>query len=202
MKHVSWLALLCMASFAASAATPAPNAAVTQCDRLASHPEDPDHVVPGVSSSKVDLPKAVAACEAEVKKQPDNMRIRYQYARALAYSGQTKLATEQMRLAADGGYRQAQFVFGLFIDRHRADAPTDICLVEQYWLKSARAGRQAARVIYVHHVLNGRFDACRVQASPADLKQLLDEAVANASEFYERLLIGDLKAQLAARSAS
>lgn len=200
MRHAPWLALLCMASFAAAAATPDP--AVTQCDRLASHPEDPDHVAPGVSSSKVDLPKAVAVCGAEIKKQPDNLRIRYQYARVLAYSGQSKLATEQMQIAADGGYPQAQFVYGLFIDRKRADAPTDICLVEQNWLKSARAGRQAARVIYVHHVLNGRFDACRIQASPADLKQLLDDAAANASEFYERLLIGDLKAQLAAQSAS
>lgn len=201
MKNVSWLALLCMASFAASAATPAADA-ITLCDRLAAHPEDPDHIGQGIPSSKVDLPKAVAACEAEVKKQPDNLRIRYQYARSLAYSGQSKLATEQMQIAADGGYRQAQFVYGLFIDRNRADAPTDICLVEQNWLKSARAGRQHARVIYVHHVLNGRFDACRIQASPADLKQLLDDATANASDFYERLLIGDLKAQLAARSAS
>lgn len=202
MKHVPFFVLLCAASLAASAATTASAPAITQCDRLASHPEDPDHIAPGIPSSKVDIPKAIAACEAEVRKQPDNMRVRYQYARALAYGGQTKPATQQMKIAADGDYRQAQFVYGLFIDRHRADAPTDICIAEQYWLKSARAGRQAARVIYVHHVLNGRFDPCRIQASPADLSQLLDAAAANAGEFYERLLIGDLKAQLAARSAS
>lgn len=201
MKKLSWGVLLCAMSFAVSAAMPAPDA-ITQCDRLASHPEDPDHIAPGVPSSKVDLPKAVAACEAEVKRQPDNLRIRYQYARSLAYSGQSKLATEQMRIAADGGYRQAQFVFGLFVDRNRPDAPTDVCLAEQYFLKSARGGRQAARVIYVHHVLNGRFDACRIEASPADLKQLLEDATANASEFYERLLIGELKGRLAARSQS
>lgn len=201
MKMLSWGVLLCAMSFAVSAATPAPDA-ITQCDRLASHPEDPDHIAPGVPSSKVDLPKAVAACEAELKRQPDNLRIRYQYARALAYSGQSKLATEQMRIAADGGYRQAQFVFGLFVDRNRPDAPTDVCLAEQYFLKAARGGRQAARVIYVHHVLNGRFDACRIEAAPGDLKQLLDDAAANASEFYERLLIGELKGRLAARSQS
>ncbi len=76
-----------------------------------------------------------------------------------------------------------------------------MCLVEQYWLKSARAGRQAARVSYVRHVLRGRFEGCRIQASRDEMTRLLDAARAQAKDYYERLLIEDLTAQLAASQA-
>ena len=106
-----------------------------------------------------------------------------------------------MRAAADAGNRQAQFVYGALISNRRENAPADMCLVEQYWLKSARAGRQAARVSYVRHVLRGRFEGCRIQASRDEMTRLLDEARAQAKDYYERLLIEDLTAQLAASQA-
>lgn len=179
-----------------------PAAGITACDRLASHPEDPDAVAPGVSSKVIDKAKTIAVCKADLEREPKNARLRYQYARVLAYDGQTKLATEEMKRAADDGHRQAQFVYGLFIDRKRPDAPTDVCVAETYFLKAAEAGRQAARLLYVQHVLDDKFTACRHQASPADLSRLLAAAGEDASEFYERLLVDDLKTRLAARSTS
>ncbi len=173
--------------------------AVTDCDRLASHPEDPDIVAPGVPSSKVDLPKAITACTTAVAEDPASGRARYQLARVLAYSGDATRAAAEMKRAADDGYRQAQFVYGLFIDRQRPGAPTDICLAEDYWLKAARNGRQAARVIYVQQVFRGRFDGCRVQASTTEIEQLLDAAAGEAGDFYERILIDELRDRLAER---
>lgn len=188
-------------------AKPAKNAGgsagqATDCDRLASHPEDPDIVAKGVPGASVDIPKALAACEAAVAAFPQDARQRYQLARILAYSGDTRRATQEMKLAADGGHRQAQFVYALFVDRGRPDAPSDPCVAEDYLLKAARAGRQAARVLYVERVFDGRFDGCRVQASNTELGQLLDVAAAEASDFYERLLIDELRDRLAERSAS
>lgn len=185
-----------------SAPTEAGVATVTDCDRLASHPEDPDVVAPGVPSAKVDLPKAVAACTAAVAADPTSARERYQLARVLAYSGDTTRAMAEMKRAADEGYRQAQFVYGLFVDRQRPGAPTDICVAEDYWLKAARNGRQAARVIYVQQVFRGRFDGCHVQASAAEIGQLLDAAAGEARDFYERLLIDELRDRLAERTTS
>lgn len=175
---------------------------VTRCDRLASHPEDPDAVALGVERRDIDLPKTIEACREDVERYPGNARVRYEYARVLAYDGQTKLATEEMRRSADAGHRQAQFVFGLFVDRNRADAPRDACLVEEYWLKSAKLGRQAARLSYVKHALDGKFESCSHRSTPADLRNLLDAATGEASGFYERLLIDDLADRLAARSRS
>lgn len=187
-------------SLAALLAATAPPESVTDCDRLAANPEDPDRIAPAVPREQADLPKAIAACEADVARNPGNARARYQLARVLFYSNETKRAVEEMKKSADAGYRQAQFVYGLLIDNKRPDAPADICVAEQYWLKSARAGRQAARVSYVRHVVKDKFAACRLGASPDELKQFLDAAAAESDNYYQRLLIEDLNEQLALRS--
>lgn len=188
--------------YAKPAAKPPVQPVATECDRLASHPEDPDRVAPGVPGSRVDVATALAACAAEVARHPDDPRQRYQYARVLAYSGDGRRASAEMKRAADEGYRQAAFVYGLFVDRGRPDAPTDICVAEDYWLRAARAGRQAARVIYVRSVFRGRFATCPVQASATEIGQLLEAAAADARDFYERLLIDELRDRLAERTAS
>lgn len=185
-----------------AAAGPRAEVTVTDCDRLASHPEDPDIVAPGVPGSKVDVPGAIAACTAAVERDPANARLRYQFARVLAYGGDTARAALEMKRAADDGHRQAQFVYGLMIDRQRPGAPTDICIAEDYWLKAARNGRQAARLIYVQQVFRGRFDGCPVQASVTEFGQLLEAAAAEARDFYERLLIEELRDRLAERSST
>jgi hypothetical protein len=180
-------------------ASTVPADAVTECDRLAANPEDPDRVAPGVPREEVRLEAAIAACEADTARDPSNTRQRYQLARVLFYAGETERAAREMRAAADAGSRQAQFVYGLLISNRREHAPSDICLVEQYWLKSARAGRQAARVSYVRHALRGLFDGCRIQASQEEMTDLLARAQGAANNYYERLLIEDLTEQLAAR---
>lgn len=190
-----WRAVLTFVAFlgttAAYGAT-TPSAAVTDCDRLAANPEDPDRLLPGLTREQMNLPAAIAACEAEIARQPSQQRLRYQLARSLFYAGQNERAVVEMRKAADADYRQAQFVYGAMISNGRDKAPTDICITERYWLSSARAGRQAARISYVRHVLKGRFDKCKVQASPQEMRNFLSSAAAEARDYYERLLVEDL----------
>jgi hypothetical protein len=68
-------------------------------------------------------------------------------------------------------------------------------------LKAARNGRQAARVIYVQQLFRGRFDGCLVHASATELGQLLEKAAGEARDFYERLLIDELRDRLAERTS-
>ncbi|HEU0224839.1 MAG TPA: hypothetical protein VFR29_05350 [Steroidobacteraceae bacterium] len=177
--------------------SPAPGGAPsTECDRLASNPEDPDRAAPGVERADIDLARAIASCEAELAAHPEDARARYQLARVLFYAGQTGRAADEMKAAADAGYRQAQFVYGLLVSRRRDDAPADICVAERYWLLAARNGRQAARVSYVRHFLNGRFAGCEVQADAAEMRSFLDQAAAAAGNYYEGMLIEDLAERL------
>lgn len=202
MKFIHVMVAALFATALSTITMAAADPVITACDRLAAHPEDPDHVGVGVRTQNVDLPKAVVACRTELEKQPGNQRIRYQYARVLAYSGQWDAAALEMKKAADAGYRQAQFVYGLFIDRGRPGTPRDACLAGEYWLKAAHAGRQAARVQYVHDHLDGKFAACANPASIDEMQELMAAASSEAREFYERMLIGDLQKRIAAHSSN
>lgn len=170
----------------------------TECDRMTSNPEDPDRVAPGVEREDIDLPRAIALCEAELAADSTRARTRYQLARVLFYAGQTERAAREMQVAADAGYRQAQFVFGALVSNKRSHAPTDICVAEHYWLLAARNGRQAARVSYVRHFLNGRFDSCKRGADLAEMKGFLADARSAANNYYEGMLIEDLGTRLGA----
>jgi len=170
----------------------------TECDRLTANPEDPDRVAPGIERKDIDLPRAITVCEAQLATDPEDARTRYQLARVLFYSGQTERAAKEMQAAADAGNRQAQFVFGALVSNQRPHAPQDICVAERYWLLSARNGRQAARVSYVRHFLNRRFDACTRGADLAEMEKFLVEAASAASNYYEGMLIEDLSARLGA----
>lgn len=195
------LAGLCTAIPAAMAGTgDAGQVAVTECDRLASHPEDPNRVAPGVERKDIDLPVATAACERAVAGDPGNARTRYQLARLLFYGNQHAEAVAEMKRAADAGHPQAQFVFGTFVARARPGAPSDICVAEDYWRKSAAGGRQAARIQYLRYTLKGRFDGCAGLLPDAELLAMLETASSAASDFYERLVLEDLTEGFKART--
>jgi hypothetical protein len=187
MKRVFWVAV---AMFLASPVMAAD--VITNCDRYAAHPEDPDRVGVAVETKDLQFDKAIAACEADLKADPKNGRLHYLLGRLYFYNKQNEKAVQEVRLAADKGYRQAQFVFGAFINNKRPFAPTDICLVEQYWLKSAQAGRQAARISYIRHVVKGKFAGCKVQLSKDQMLAMLDTVGKEAPNYYERLYIEDL----------
>jgi hypothetical protein len=196
-SHLCALVLLAgvLAHAATHAAAPA-RGEVTTCDRLAANPEDPDRTSTGIEREQVDLQAALAACRTRVAAVPADTRARYQLARVLFYLGRNADAVAEMRRAADDGYRQAQFVYGAMISNGREAAPTDICIVEKYWLASARAGRQAARISYVRHVLKGRFAGCATRADDAELRSFLQSATSEARDYYERLLVEDLTERL------
>jgi len=180
----------------------AEDTAVHACDRLAAHPQDPDKVTPGVSTSDVDRPAAIAACRAAVAEDPKTVRYTYQLARVLFYDGQAEEATQLMAQAAEAGYRQAQFVMGAFITNGRPYVSDDLCDAEQWWAKAAKAGRQAAKVAYVRHVTKGLFDGCTLHATAGDMETFLDDVRAEARDYYLRLLLADLTEDLAAYRAT
>jgi WD40 repeat protein/tetratricopeptide (TPR) repeat protein len=53
----------------------------TQCDRLASHPDDPLRLATATMSNKIDLPSALAACNEAVAQEPGQGRLYYERGR-------------------------------------------------------------------------------------------------------------------------
>lgn len=176
--------------------------AVTGCDRLASHPDDPFKVAPGVERSNIDLPAAIAACELAVARDPGNPRLRYQLGRVYGYSGQGEKGVTHREAAITGDYPQALFVIGYLHLEGLNKAVKDPCRAAQLVHRSALFGRLAGLVGYPMWVMEGRFEGCTTPQDPGEMRAFLDEAAASTGDFYVNSLVTELRRKLAARSPS
>ncbi len=168
---------------------------VTECDRLASHGRDPGHVAPAVSSSGMDKPAAIAACQRAVAADPDNPRLNYQLGRAYGYSGRGDEAMPYRLKALEADYPQSLFVIGYLYSIGRTIEP-DICKTYELWQRAARYRRLAALVALPRHSLRGDFDACGPAILPEDLRAYLNGAKSQSSDYYVGMLVDDMLAEV------
>jgi TPR repeat protein len=78
------LTLMALSSFGASAQDRGGSPDVSECDRLAASPSDEGRSseVPGVPSEKIDATRAIPACEAALKANPNDPRVMFQLGRS------------------------------------------------------------------------------------------------------------------------
>ena len=82
---------------------PAAQAEITDCDRVAAHPSDPDKVLPGFSRAQIDLPKAIEICRRVLAEQPQHARTAFTLGRVLFYSQRTAESLPYLEQAAAAG---------------------------------------------------------------------------------------------------
>ncbi len=174
-------------------------AQVTECDRLAAHPSDPDRVTAGVPESKVDTAAAIPACQAAVAADPGNGRLNYQLARALGYAGRGKEAAPYREAAVKADYPQALFVVGYIHLLGLNDAPKDACKAGELIRRSALKGRHAGLVGFPHWALQGAFMGCAVKQDKNEMRAFLEAArPMSRGDYYQTLLIESIEARLGA----
>jgi TPR repeat protein len=171
--------------------------AITACDWEVGHPSDPDRVGPGVSSSKVDTERAMAACRGDLKTDPDNPRLQYQLARAIVYHADrhgTSYEEGMVYLAqsAAAGHTQAMFVYGLMLSRE-----SRACEAAPWMRRAAEAGLKSARLAYVDNAVGGRWSDCGVVLDADLMAGFLDAVADQVSGYYENMLLGALRRELA-----
>jgi TPR repeat protein len=165
---------------------------VTECDRLAAHPSDPDKVTAGVPTAEVRgwNDAAIWSCRQAVKRHPDDPRQRYQLGRALFYAGERAEALEHLAVSASGKHRQAQFVLGLmYTDGVPGILDVDACTALELWRDSAARGHFAARVALGRDWARGAYRACEDVPSAAQVDAWLASARSESADYYQRLLI-------------
>lgn len=171
---------------------------MTACDREVGHPSDPERVGPGVSSSQVDTERAMAACRADLRADPDNPRLQYQLARAIVYHADrhgTSYEEGMVYLAqsAKGGHVQAMFVYGLMLSREAR-----VCEAAPWTRRAAEGGLKAARLAYVDSAVGGQWADCDVTFNKDVMSDFLDAAADQVSGYYEKMLLGALRREVAA----
>lgn len=175
---------------------------VTDCDRLAGHPDDPHKVVPGLGTRAMDLPAAIQTCRTDLAKDPQNPRLQYQLARALTYNGRVTEALPIIEQSAAAGYPQAIFVTGYLYLEGAYSAPKDACRAAELIRESALYGRVAGQLGYPAYVLAGRFEGCTVSQAREELIEFVETARKTRLDYYPAVLAESLLAQLKAAGGS
>ena len=178
--------------------SPAANAAITECDRLASHPADPDKVLPGFERKDIDLPRAEAACRAAIAEEPRSARALYQLGRVLYYQKKTADALPFLERSAALGYRQAIFVLG-FVFYEGSQAPHDDCRTAELWQRSMALEHPWTGFYLVDGYLDGRFASCGLRLSDAQLARYAEIATTRIPFAASEGRLEKLTARLEAR---
>jgi hypothetical protein len=176
------------------------SAVVTDCDRLAGHPSDPNAVTQGVSRAEMDMPAAIEACRQALADDPKNPRLNYQLARAYGYSGMHEEATPYRETALRAGYPQSLFVMGYILVTGWSGTATDPCYGGELIRRSAEARRYAGLVGFPYYAVKGTFTNCEDLELNADqLESMLDAATERGPDYYQGLLIDLLRDRVRAQ---
>lgn len=89
---------------------------LTDCDRLAASPFDPEHLGEGVSYSDLDPLPAIEACVAALQSQPEVARFHFQLGRALIKQGDVERGIKAYRAAAEREHVAAMHNLGALYD--------------------------------------------------------------------------------------
>lgn len=174
--------------------------AVTDCDRIASHPEDPNRVAPGRERPQIDLPKAIEACRAAVAADPKNPRLNYLLGRVLGYSGRGAEGIPNRQVAVDADYPQALFVIGYITVFGLNQQPKDVCKGAELIRRSAFQDRLAGQLGFPAYVVQGLFDGCPVRKDKQEMLGFIAAARKQmGGDYYQGLLADQLERQIEAR---
>jgi len=173
---------------------------VTGCDTLASHGRDPGHVGGSISSSTMDKPAAIAACQVAVASDPENPRLNYQLGRAYGYSNRGEEAMPYRLKAVEQEYPQSLFVIGyLYLTGRTIEQNT--CKAFELWQRAAYYRRLAALVGLPRAYMRGDFSECEGSLSTEDMRDYLNEAKSMSGDYYVGMLVADLLTELDHREA-
>lgn len=99
-------------SVSSSADAQTQTSSTTICDILTAHPDDAQRVADPVPSAERDGARAVPACEEAVRRDPNNMRLRYQLGLAHDSAGNHAESIRHYAAAAERGYVAAGMALG------------------------------------------------------------------------------------------
>ncbi len=177
------------------------SAEVTLCDRLATHPDDPNRNTTGLESAEMDLAAAESACRAAVANDSRRARSQYHLGRVLYYSGKVEESLQHLGIAADAGYPQAIFVLGYISSDGKAKR--DDCRAGELFLRGIALEHPWSGAHLVEKALDNRFDKCAYQLSDDTLERAMRLAEEHVTLAASAGRIEKLRARLNAhRSAT
>jgi len=118
---------------------------VTDCDKLAASPADPQRKVAGILIEKINPDLAISACVTAVHQYPTAARLNFQLGRAYFKAKKYESAVDQYRKAAEQGYVTAQFNLGVLYE-YGLGVRQDYGQALVWYRKAAEQGDQEAKI--------------------------------------------------------
>ena len=115
---------------------------ITECDKLAASPDDPDRLadVASVEFSRIDPDRAIAACSAAASSYPNERRIAFQLGRAFYAAKRYDEARRVLERAAEAGSASAANSLGIIYLNGMGLPKKDEAKAAAYYDFAARAG--------------------------------------------------------------
>ena len=163
----------------------------TACDRLASSRYDRTRLAKPVARDDIDVPTAIAQCEADLREYPGDARLHFHLGRLYGYAGDRAKTLMHRQAAAAAGNHNAIFLLGYLgwagakDDSARCDAAREMKL-------AADRGNYSGQLTYASYYLEDRLAACPDRASPAEVAAYLSAARPAVDGFFETRLTDHL----------
>ena len=174
---------------------PSSRTEVTACDRLTSSRYDRTRLAPPVAREAMNVPAAIAQCEADLVRFPNDPRINFQLGRVYGYAGDRAKTLERRQAAAEAGNHNAIFLLG-YLDWIAARDDTARCLAARDMKLAADRGNYSAQITYASFFLENKFKMCPDSGTQAQMSAYVTAARPAADGFFEIRLADSLAAQL------
>jgi ketosteroid isomerase-like protein len=171
---------------------------VTQCDRLTASRYDRTRLAPPVARDAMDVPAAIAQCEADLARFPDDPRLNFQLGRIYGYAGDRTKTLAARRAAARAGNHNAIFLLA-YLDWTAAKDETARCTAARDMKLAADRGNYSAQLTYASFFLEDKFKACPEVATRGEVSGYIAAARPAVDGFFETRLADHLAAQMASQ---
>lgn len=175
---------------------PASRTDATACDRLTSSRYDRTRLAAPVARDTIDVPAAIAQCEADLAKLPGDPRIHFQLGRLYGYAGDKPKTLMHRQAAAAAGNHNAIFLLG-YLDWTAAKDDTARCTAARMMKLAADRGNYSGQITYSSFFLERKLTPCADTASRDEVNAYLAAARPVVDGFFETRLADHLIGALA-----
>ena len=164
-----------------------------ECDELAGNPNDPRRVAAGIGFDllKAHAQEAIKACDSAVQQNPTELRLRYEFARALSFTDRD-MAFKILQGLIKQGYPSAYDNLGWWYYQDKHDPAQAVSLFR----KGVRAGDPDAMLSLAEMISRGHTTPANATETPLELyRQAAQLGSADGAKAYNAQLANEHQAE-------
>jgi ketosteroid isomerase-like protein len=174
---------------------------VTECDRMTASRYDRTRLAPPRARDSIDVAAAIAQCEADLVRFPNDPRLTFQLGRVYGYAGDRAKTLAAREASAAAGNHNTIFLLG-YLDWVAAKDDIVRCQAAREMKLAADRGNYSGQLTYASFFLEGKFAPCADAASVSEVAAYVAAAKPAVDGFFETRFVDHLIAETKSAPAS